>query len=114
MSKADDMRMKWLDAKERIAKIGRVEPHFTPAGRGYLSGLTVKTTIHHQAAPSATNYWDDAAFDFALAEVIKERFLALADAALARMEQQADAELVSEESALRKRLLEIERIKAPA
>lgn len=112
MSNADQLLRSFKAAQTRIAKIGAPERHFTPTSFGGLTGVTVKTTIGHQASPSAQNYWEDADFDSALAIVIKRSFSELAESALAVMKLQADQALVAEEASLRARLASIEAIKA--
>lgn len=111
-NQAETLRRNWLAAKERINKIGMSEPHLRSVGR--LHSVVVKTTIHHQAVPSATNYWEDDQFDLALAKVIGAKFASLADEALTTMQRAADQALVAEEDALRARLADIERIKQGA
>jgi hypothetical protein len=113
MANAEELFRKIEAAKERLAKIGRREPHLQDS-YGRLTTLIVTTEVCHQAAPSATNYWRDEAFDFALADVIKARFGALADEAISRMEKRANEALIEEEAGLRARLERIEKLKAAA
>jgi hypothetical protein len=111
MATADELFQKVAQAKERLAKIGRPEHHLHGCG-GTLATVTVKTTVCHQERPSATNYWDDEAFDFVLAEVVRAKFASLADEAIARMESRANKALIEEEAALRAKLAAIERLKS--
>jgi hypothetical protein len=111
MATAEELFQKVSAAKDRIAKIGRREPHLRE-GVGSLSTVMVKTTVCHQDSPSAKNYWEDEAFDFALAEVVKARFASLAEEAIQRMERRANTALLEEEGALRAKLERIEQLKS--
>lgn len=104
---AAQMKKAHANAVDYIGKIGRAEPHFRDGG-GKISTLTVKTGICHQAAPSATNYWDDKDFDEALTAVIRAEFGALAAAALALMDHKYKAARIAEKANLLAALAEIE------
>jgi hypothetical protein len=112
MARADDLRHKLEQATIYIERIGKSEPHLSTSGR--LASVNVTTEVCHQNSPSAQNYWKNADFDAALAQVIREQFPSLSFDALALMRKDAYAALVDEESSLRARLAEIERIKTTA
>lgn len=98
-----------VQAKSYIGKIGKYQEHLSDTG--YLSNINVKTTIHYQPIPGATNYHNSSAFDLYLAEEIKSRFMELAGAVLEKMQKKANYELLQEESYYRKQLEMIEKIK---
>lgn len=98
-----------VQAKSYIGKIGKKQDHLSD--NGYLSTLDVKTTIHYQPIPGATNYHGNRTFDCYLAEEIKSRFMELAGAVLEKMQKKVNNELLQEESYYRKQLELIEKIK---
>ena len=114
MAKTEDLRRSLKEATEYVAKVGRAQPHFRPDKGGKLVKVEVVTEICHQESPSATNYWVNSDFDFALETVIKRRFKELSLEALALMKSDADLALLEEEGALRARLAEVEAVKAAA
>lgn len=98
-----------VQAKSYISKIGKHQEHLSD--KGYLSNIKVQTTIHYQPIPGATNYHNNSAFDYYLAEEIKSRFTELAGAVLEKMQRKANNDLLQEESYYRKQLEMIEKIK---
>ena len=108
MTDADNLYKLHQAAVKYIDKIGAPQLHFRDASVGKLTKCEVKTEICHQASPSATNYWNDAKFDLALSEVIKEHFTELAQAALDLLKKKADEALVAEKKELQERLARIE------
>lgn len=98
-----------VQAKSYISMIGKHQAHLS--SNGYLSNLALKTTIHYQSIPGATNYHNNSTFDKYLAEEIISRFMELAGAALEKMQKKANYELLQEESYYRKQLELIEKIK---
>lgn len=89
-------------------KIGAPQHHFRDGSVGKLTKCEVKTEICHQSHPSATNYWNDDKFDWALSEIIKGHFVELSQAALALLKKKADEALVAEKKELQDRLARIE------
>ena len=108
MTNADNLYQQHQAAVKYIGKIGDPQPHFRDGSVGRLTKCEVKTEICHQSSPSATNYWNDAKFDLALSEVIKENFPELAQAALDLLKKKADEALVAEKKELQDRLARIE------
>ena len=108
MTDADNLYKLHQAAVKYIDKIGAPEHHFRDGSVGKLAKCEVKTEICHQANPSATNYWNDAKFDLALSEVIKEHFAELSQAALDLLKKKADEALVAEKKELQERLARIE------
>ena len=108
MTNADNLYQQHQAAVKYIDKIGAPQRHFRDGSVGKLTRCEVKTEICHQASPSATNYWNDAKFDLALSEVIKEHFTELAQAALDLLKKKADEAFVAEKKELRERLARIE------
>ena len=106
MTDADNLYKIHQAAVKYIDKIGAPQLHFRDVGR--LIKCEVNTEICHQSHPSATNYWNDAKFDWALSEVIKEHFTELAQAALDLLKKKADEALVAEKKELQERLARIE------
>lgn len=98
-----------VQAKSYISMIGKTQAHLSDTG--YLSNIDVKTCIHYQPSPGATNYHNNRTFDYYLAEEIKSRFMELAGAALEKMQKKANTDLLQEESYYRKQLEMIEKIK---
>ena len=110
MTDADNLYKLHQAAVKYIDKIGAPQLHFRDGSVGRLAKCEVKTEICHQARPSATNYWDDDKFDWALSEVIKEHFTELAQAALDLLKKKADEALVAEKKELQERLARIEEL----
>ena len=111
MTNADNLYQQHQAAVKYIDKIGAPQHHFRDGSVGKLAKCEVKTEINHQVSPSATNYWNDAKFDWALSEVIKEYFTELAQAALDLLKKKADEALVAEKKELQERLARIEALK---
>jgi hypothetical protein len=95
---------------EFVSKIGRREPHLTSFGK--IHRLDISTEITHQESPSARNYWKDADFDAALAEVVRRRFHNLASEALALMHTKYVQKRISEKGALLAQIAEIEALES--
>jgi hypothetical protein len=110
--KADDLKRQWKDASEYANKVGQAEPHLRSVGKVHRVQLT--TEIHHQDSPSAQNYWKDAIFDAALAEVIRIRFSELSKHALGLMQIRYEDALRAEKDQLLARLAEIQAIEEQA
>jgi hypothetical protein len=110
--KADDLKRQWKEASEYANKVGQAEPHLRTAGK--IHKVQVTTEIAHQDSPSAQNYWKDAIFDDALAQVIKLRFPELARHALGLMQIKYEDALRAEKDALLARLAEIQAIEEQA
>lgn len=110
MTKLQEMKRNLDNAKEHVAKVGRAEAHFRPTKYGKVSSLEVKTTICHQEYPSATNYWDDKAFDFALGQVVLGQWNELSSAAIGLLESQYALARIAEKDALKQQLAEIEQL----
>ena len=108
MTDADNLYQQHQAAVKYTDKIGAPQPHFRDGSVGRLTKCEVKTEIGHQARPSDTNYWNDAKFDLALSEIIKESFPELAQAALDLLKKKADEALVAEKKELQERLARIE------
>jgi len=106
---ADALYSKLSAAKTYLAKIGRrdqCDGHF-----GKLNVVKVSTDIAHQEYAGAKNYHDNADFDAALSIAVREEFGTLSARAIQIMETAANAALIQEEDALRKRLKRIEELK---
>lgn len=112
MNKIEELKRGLVIAREYVGKIGRPEHHFRPTTFGRLHMLSVSTKICHQESPSATNYWEDKAFDSALAAVVSKRFKELAGEAIALMESRYKAEFIAEKGELLAKLAEIEALEA--
>ena len=110
MTDADNLYKMHQVSVKYIDKIGAPQPHFRDGSVGRLTKCEVKTEICHQASPSATNYWGDAKFDWALSEVIKGHFAELSQAALDLLKKKADEALVAEKKELQDRLARIEEL----
>lgn len=110
MTDADNLYKMHQAAVEYIDKIGAPQKHFRDGSVGRLIKCEVNTEICHQARISATNYWNDAKFDWALSEVIKGHFTELAQAALDLLKKKADESLVAEKKELQERLARIEEL----
>lgn len=108
MTDADNLYKLHQAAVKYIDKIGTPQLHFRDGSVGRLNKCEVNTEICHQSHPSAQNYWNDAKFDLALSEVIKEHFTELAQAALDLLKKKADEALVAEKKELQDRLARIE------
>ncbi len=108
MTNADNLYQQHQAAVKYIDKIGAPQHYFRAGSVGKLTKCEVKTEICHQASTSATNYWNDAKFDLALSEVIKEHFAELSQAALDLLKKKADEALVAEKKELQERLARIE------
>ena len=108
MTDADNLYKMHQASVKYIDKIGAPQLHFRDGSVGRLTKCEVNTEICHQSHPSATNYWNDAKFDLALSEVIKERFAELARSALDLLKKKADEALVAEKKELQERLARIE------
>ena len=108
MTNADNLYQHHQAAVKYIDKIDSPQLHFRDGSVGKLTKCEVKTEICHQSHLSATNYWNDAKFDLALSEVIKERFAELARSALDLLKKKADEALVAEKKELQERLARIE------
>ena len=108
MTDADNLYKIHQASVKYIDKIGAPQHHFQGGFVGELTKCEVNTEICHQSHPSATNYWNDAKFDWALSEVIKEHFTELAQAALDLLKKKADEALVAEKKELQDRLARIE------
>ena len=108
MTDADNLYKLHQASVKYINKIGAPQHHFRDGSVGKLTKCEVNTEICHQASHSATNYWNDAKFDLALSEVIKEHFTELAQAALDLLKKKADEALVAEKKELQDRLARIE------
>lgn len=113
-NKSAQMKRDCMEAREYVAKVGKPEPHFRDGSVGRLHALTVKTQVCHQAAPSATNYWDDTNFDEALAEVVRRRFEELSREAIDLMESRYRESRIAEKDALLAQLAEIEALETAA
>lgn len=113
-NKSAQLKRNCSEAREYVAKIGKPEPHFRGGAVGRLHDLRVKTQICHQAAPSATNYWDDSNFDEALAEVVRRRFGELSREAIDLMESRYRESRITEKDALLAQLAEIEALETAA
>jgi hypothetical protein len=107
--RVDALQKNLHGAEEYIAKIGQPQPHYRDGSVGALHSLEITTQIHHQASSGSTNYWNCAAFDIALAAVIKSHFPDLAREALARMTQAYHSALIAEKDHLKGALEEVER-----
>ena len=108
MTNADNLYQQHQASVKYIYKIGAPQHHFRDGSVGKLTKCEVKTGICHQSHSSTTNYWNDAKFDWALSEVIKEHFTELAQAALDLLKKKADEALVAEKKELQERLARIE------
>lgn len=108
MTNADNLYQQHQAAVKYIYKIGAPQHHFRDGSVGKLTKCEVKTEICHQSHPSATNYWNDDKFDWALSEIIKGHFVELSQAALALLKKKADEALVAEKKELQDRLARIE------
>ncbi len=108
MTDADNLYKLHQAAVKYIDKIGAPQLHFRDGSVGRLIKCEVNTEICHQARTSATNYWSDIEFDWALSEVIKEHFAELSQAALDLLKKKADEGLVAEKKELKERLARIE------
>ena len=108
MTDADNLYQQHQAAVKYIYKIGAPQLHFRDGSVGRLTKCEVNTEICHQAYHSDTNYWNDAKFDWALSEVIKEHFAELSQAALDLLKKKADEALVAEKKELQDRLARIE------
>ena len=108
MTNADNLYKLHQAAVKYIDKIGSPEHHFRDGSVGKLTKCEVETEICHQASPGATDYWNDAKFDLALSEVIKEHFTELAQAALDLLKKKTNEALVAEKKELQERLARIE------
>lgn len=97
-------------ARDYVYKIGKTQEHLKE--KGYLSELRVKSTIHYQPYPSASNYHHCEKFDEYLAQAIKEKFSELTQIALKKMEAKANKYLIEEEKVYRDRLMVIEKLKS--
>lgn len=97
-------------ATQYVAKIGRVEAHFTPYTYGKLQSLEIGTQICHQESHSAQNYWKCHEFDGALEEVVREQFADLAKLAILKLQKAYSAARLAEKDGLLAQLAEIERI----
>lgn len=113
-NKSAQMKRDYMEAREYVAKVGKPEPHFRDGSVGRLHDLMVKTRVCHQAAPSATNYWDDTNFDAALAEVVRRRFGELSKEAIDLMESRYRESRIAEKDALLAQLAEIEALETAA
>lgn len=114
MSKAAKLKHATEAAREYVGKIGRAQHHFRDGSVGKLCLLDVSTKISHQETTSATNYWEDEAFDAALSKVVSARFAELSAAALVLMEQEFKAARIAEKEALLASLAEIEALEDEA
>ena len=114
MSQAVKLKRAVEQAHEYIAKIGRPQHHFGGDSVGDLRSVEVDTQIHHQESSGSTNYWKDAAFDAALARVVRGRFAELAADALALMQSDYAAARVAEKESLLAQLAEIESLESAA
>ncbi|WP_419204353.1 hypothetical protein [Bordetella trematum] len=114
METAAQLKRAAADAHTYIGKIGRAQHHFGPDAAGSLHNLKVETQVHHQESPGATNYWNDRAFDAALARVIRQNFAPLAQAALDLMDADYKAARIAEKQSLLAQLAEIEALEAEA
>jgi len=114
MSKAAKIKRDTEQAREYVAKVGRPQHHFGKDSVGDLRNLEIDTQIHHQESSGSTNYWKDAAFDVALAKVVRSRFAELAAAALDLMQSEYSVARISEKEALLAQLAEIESLEATA
>ena len=110
MTDADNLYKMHQASVKYIDKIGAPQLHFRDGSVGRLIKCEVNTEIYHQASPSAQIYWNDAKFDWALSEVIKEHFTELAQAALDLLKKKADEALVAEKKELQDRLARIEEL----
>ena len=108
MNKTEKLVKAHKDATDYVSKIGKSQHHLQRAGR--LHELKIETQINHQFSPGDTNYWNDKEFDQALAEVVAQNFLSLADEALKLMKKRADMSLLEEKAYLQDRLAQIEQI----
>lgn len=73
-------------ACEFVGLIGKPQTQTTARGcYGHISSIEVTTTVHFQPYDGATNYHKCEEFDAALAEVIREQFGPLRDAALDKL-----------------------------
>lgn len=109
---ADELKKQWKDARAYVNKVGEIEPHLQSVGK--LHKLLVTTEVAYQDSPGAQNYWKDAIFDAALADVIKSCFPQLAHHALSLMQTKYEDALRAEKGALLARLAEIQAIEEQA
>lgn len=112
MSKSASLKRSLADARAYVGKVGRAQHHMLDGELGKVHSLSVKTEIHHQSSPGATNYWQDKDFDLALSKVIKHRFSELAASALALMQLEYKDARISEKESLLAQLAEIEALES--
>ena len=93
------------DAEEYLSLIGKTTSQSTVAARegeqataGRLTTFEIRTQVHFQPYDGATNYHNCKAFDEALTAVVRRKWSAIRDEAIALLrEEEREASLLAEE-----------------
>lgn len=108
------------EAEAYLSLIGKTTKHSTLASRegegataGTLTKFEIATQIHFQPSDGATNYHSCKAFDAALSEVVRKKWTAIRDEAMALLREKEAAAGAAAESSLEAILADI-RSKQPA
>jgi ABC-type transporter Mla subunit MlaD len=108
--RAETLQKNLHDAEEYVRRIGS----WGPREHGKLHTLTVATQIRHQPHNVEQAVHQCAAFDAALAIVVREHFPELAREALAHMARAFHDALITQKDALKGVLAQVERAEAVA
>lgn len=102
-----ELKRRKSDAKLFLSLIGKPE-RTTANSVGYIHSIVANVTIHHQETDGAKNYHTCDGFDVAFSEAIRENFQALANQALAKIEDKVRLAAIDAQEEVRSMQAEID------